>query len=460
MPLPEAFINKMSRLLGDESDAFFKTYKQKRAFGLRMNPLKRSDGKTAVLSRFHLRSVPFCPTGYYYPEADEPGKSALHQAGLYYIQEPSAMFVAETLDARPGERVLDLCAAPGGKSTQIAGAMHNQGLLVSNEPYPKRAKALSENIERMGITNTLVTNETPERLADYFPGNFDRVLVDAPCSGEGMFRKDPDAAQYWSPAHVTECAALQKEILEQAITMLRPGGVLVYSTCTFSPEEDERQIEQVLQNHPEMELVPIVKSGGIEDGRPEWTESGNPQLRRTARLWPHQLEGEGHFVAKLRKSQGDPGKKIRTARPAGENQLKDFRTFETQTLTQKLGGRFYAAGSQLYLLPDSCPEFGRLKVIRAGLHLGELKKNRFEPNHSLALALQTSSCRNLFPLRSRDDEERYLRGETLPVSSQAKKGWTLVTIDGFPLGWGKVSGGMLKNFYPKGLRRRGLNHES
>jgi NOL1/NOP2/sun family putative RNA methylase len=450
----------MSRLLGDESDAFFKTYKQKRAYGLRINPLKRANGKTAVLSRFHLRPVPFCPTGYYYSETDEPGKSALHQAGLYYIQEPSAMFVAETLDARPGEKVLDLCAAPGGKSTQIAGAMHNQGLLVSNEPYLKRARALSENIERLGITNTLVTNETPEHLADYFPGNFDRVLVDAPCSGEGMFRKDPDAAQYWSPGHVAECAALQREILEQAIIMLRPGGVLVYSTCTFSPEEDEGQIEDVLQRHPEVELVPLVKAGGIEDGRPEWTKSGNPELRRTARLWPHRLEGEGHFVAKLRKNQGDPGKKRRPPRSAGVNRLNDFRTFEAQILTQKLSGKFYAADSQLYLLPDPCPEFGRLRIIRAGLHLGELKKNRFEPNHSLALALQASSCRNVFALKTRSEEDRYLRGETLPVPNQAKKGWTLVTIDGFPLGWGKVSGGTLKNFYPKGLRRRGLNHES
>lgn len=459
MPLPKAFIDKMSRLLGDESAAFFKTYAQKRVYGLRVNPLKLADDRTAVLSRFQLKAVPFCSTGYYYPETDEPGKSALHQAGLYYIQEPSAMFVAEVLDARPGERVLDLCAAPGGKSTQIAGAMHNQGLLVSNEVYPKRARALSENIERLGITNALVTNETPERLADYFPGNFDRVLVDAPCSGEGMFRKDPDAAQYWSPAHVNECAALQEEILEQAITMLRPGGILVYSTCTFSPEEDECQMEHVLQSHPEMELLPIEKTAGIEDGRPEWTDSGNPELHLTARLWPHRLKGEGHFVARLRKNQGSPGKKVRDVRSAGEHQLKDFRTFEQQTLKEKRSGRFYLAGSQLYLLPDLCPEFGKLKVIRAGLHLGELKKNRFEPNHSFALALQPSSCRNLFALKNPDEEDRYLRGETLPVSGETKKGWLLVTVDGFPLGWGKAAGGMLKNFYPKGLRRRGLNHE-
>jgi NOL1/NOP2/sun family putative RNA methylase len=458
LPLPEAFIDKMSRLLGDESDAFFKTYRRRRSFGLRINPLKIAAGRLTELAGFQLRSVPFCTTGYYYSEADEPGKSTLHQAGLYYIQEPSAMFVAEVLDARPGERVLDLCAAPGGKSTQIAGAMKNQGLLVSNELYTKRARALSENIERLGITNALVTNETPDYLAEYFPGNFDKVLVDAPCSGEGMFRKDPDAAAYWSPAHVTECAALQREILNQAIIMLRAGGVLVYSTCTFSPEENECQIEQVLRKHPEMELLPIEKSDGIEDGRPEWTETGNQELHKSARLWPHRLEGEGHFVAKLRKKSADSEKKIRRNKSVGENQLKDFRNFEQQTLAHKLSGCFYLAGSQLYLLPDNCPDLDRLKVIRAGLHLGELKKNRFEPNHSLALALQAGSCHSCFPLKNKDEEDRYLRGETLPDPDE-KKGWTLVTVDGFPLGWGKVSGGTLKNFYPKGLRRRGLNHE-
>lgn len=448
----------MTRLLGPESEYFFKTYDQKRAFGLRANLLKTSGKQLKRLLEFHLKPVPFCPSGFYYQEADEPGKHPFHQAGLYYIQEPSAMFVAETLDAKPGERVLDLCAAPGGKSTQIAVSMQNRGLLVSNEIYPKRAKSLSENIERMGITSALVTNETPERLAEYFPGNFDKILVDAPCSGEGMFRKDPDAAQYWSLDHVRECAALQSQILDHAYSMLREEGILVYSTCTFSPEEDEQMIDHFLKKYPDMEVLPIEKTGGVEDGRPQWTDSANSELRKTARLWPHHLDGEGHFVARLQKHGTSLTKRIKSVPSVKESLLKDYRQFEKQTLAEKLAGSFYFAGNQLFILPDGCPEFSKLKVIRAGLHLGEQKKNRFEPNHALALAMPARSFQSTFPLESSGtDWDHYLRGETLPVPASLK-GWTAVTIDGFTLGWGKAAGGTLKNFYPKGLRLRGLKH--
>lgn len=457
MTLPEVFIEKMSQLLGTESDCFFQTYKQKRTFGLRVNTLKTGAEPVNFLP-LAFRRVPFCQTGYYYNEADTPGKHPLHQAGLYYVQEPSAMFVAEALAARPGERVLDLCAAPGGKATQIAASMKNTGLLIANEINPKRVRALSENMERMGVTNALVLNESPEHLADYFPGYFDRILVDAPCSGEGMFRKDPEAAQYWSTDHVRQCAALQRQILDQAYIMLRQGGRLVYSTCTFSPEEDEQQIEALLKKYPDLELLPIDKANGIEDGRPQWTASKNAALGRTARLWPHRLRGEGHFVASLLKQGEAVRRRMKSVQSVKEGLLKDFRDFESRTLTEKTTGTFFFIKDQLFLLPEGCPSFDKLRVVRPGLHLGMQKKNRFEPNHSLALARSTAAFRNLLPLRSSDsDWGCYLRGETLPTPKSAR-GWIIVTIDGFPLGWGKASGGILKNFYPKGLRRRSLNH--
>ncbi|MET1248826.1 RsmF rRNA methyltransferase first C-terminal domain-containing protein [Sporolactobacillus sp. STCC-11] len=455
--LPEAFRNKMIALMGsEEANAFFETYNQERAFGLRANKLKLSPEKLLERAPFHLEPIPFCQEGFYYQDSDAPGKHPYHQAGIYYIQEPSAMFVAQALGPNPGEHVLDLCAAPGGKSTQLAAMMGNTGLLISNEPYLKRAKALSENVERMGLKNTLVTNEMPERLAHYFPGYFDKILVDAPCSGEGMFRKDPEAMHYWNSEHVAECAALQTQILEQAYIMLRSEGVLVYSTCTFSPEEDERMIEAFLEKHPDLELLPIDKKAGVASGRVEWSESKNSDLSRTARLWPHQLLGEGHFAAKICK-HGPASVPKQTAAPsAKENLLKDYRMFEQQTLATRLNGIFQFIGNQLFLLPDDCPELGHLKIVRAGLHLGEQKKNRFEPNHSLALAMPADSFQNQCPLvYSGEEWNRYLHGETLPINNTLK-GWTVVTIDGFPLGWGKATGGILKNAYPKGLRRRGL----
>lgn len=454
--LPEAFIDKMSRLLGDEAESFFSALREKRTLGLRVNSLKLTPEQLKKKSSFHLTPIPFCPTGCYYDAADAPGKHPYHQAGLYYIQEPSTMAAAEVLDAQPDEHVLDLCAAPGGKSTQIAAMMQNRGLMISNDIVSKRARALSENIERLGLVNTVVTSETPEHLATYFPGYFDRILVDAPCSGEGMFRKNLQAAAYWSPRHVDECADQQRRILEQAMRLLRPGGTLVYSTCTFSPEEDEQQIDALLHRHEELTMMPIVKKGNIADGRPEWTDSNNRELKKAVRLWPHRLAGEGHFIAKLKKSPAAGGDLVspKLARGAKDAELKDYRTFERQTLTEPLDGTFYFSGNQLFLLPSGCPDLHRLKVIRPGLHLGEQKKKRFEPNHALALALPAERFQRCRPLEG-NDWRHYLHGETLPAP--ALRGWSAATIDGYPLGWGKAAGGILKNFYPKGLRLQGID---
>lgn len=453
MDLPEAFIKRMTALLGEEAIPFFETYEHPKTQGLRYNPLKLTRDQLIEKIPFPIQPVPFSKTGFFFDSEDAPGKHPYHQAGLYYIQEPSAMVAAELLEVKPGERVLDLCAAPGGKSTQLAGALQGKGLLVSNEFVSKRAKALSENIERLGVQNAVVTNESPERLATFFEGWFDRILVDAPCSGEGMFRKDPEACTYWSPEHVLECASLQATILDQAYKMLKSGGTLVYSTCTFSPEENEQTMERFIEKYSDMILVPLPHETGVAPGRPDWTASKNPDLEKTGRLWPFKVRGEGHFVAKLVKT-GEA--EVKEPKPLKDKLSKasktDLETFIKNNLISPPSFTFVQQGQQVYGLPKDVPDFAGLKVVRLGLHLGELKKNRFEPNHAWALSLRPEEVQRVHPLSSMSDEwRRYLRGEVLPT--QASDGWTLVLIDGFSLGWGKAVKGQLKNFYPKGLRR-------
>ena len=451
--LPEAFITKMKNLLKEETAMFLKTYQDERTAGLRLNPLKITNEKWESISPFPIEKIPFTDYGYYYHyQQDEPGKHPYHRAGLYYIQEPSAMSVARLLDAKPTDKVLDLCAAPGGKSTQIGCAMESRGLLISNEIHPKRAKALSENIERFGLTNTVVTNETPERLSQHFPFYFDKILLDAPCSGEGMFRKDEEARQYWSQEHVELCRERQLEILDSAYQMLKENGILVYSTCTFSPEENEQVIETFLNKYPDMELLTIEKRNGIEGGRPEWTKYRLSEVEKCARLWPHKLKGEGHFAAKLIKTSITPESPTKLFKSKKKQDWKDYFLFEREYLQQVDWKNLHVFGSVIHSLPEECPDLSGLKVLRAGLHLGELKKNRFEPNHALALALMKKQSRQTMDLSLEgEDWQRYLKGETLKGTGQFK-GWVLMTINGFPLGWGKESNGWIKNLYPKGLR--------
>ncbi|KHF27694.1 Ribosomal RNA small subunit methyltransferase F [Anoxybacillus sp. BCO1] len=339
-----------------------------------MNTLKVSPSTFLNISPWELDPIPFCSTGFYYRDA-QPGKHPYHAAGLYYIQEPSAMFVAEVLAPSPGERVLDLCAAPGGKTTQLAAMMNNEGFLLANEIHSKRVKALSENIERLGITNAVVTNETPEKLSETLEGFFDKILVDAPCSGEGMFRKDEEAIQFWSLDHVQKCAQTQKHILSCAYKMLNEGGTLVYSTCTFSPEENEQMIDWFLATYDDMELVPIEKEHGIQPGVTHWTNTHNEQIAHTARLWPHHLRGEGHFVAKMRKRGAA---KRWTGKTATSNVSKamwrDYETFINNTIQTTIDGTLYAFGTHIFALPYLCPRLDGLKVVRPGLHIGEWKK--------------------------------------------------------------------------------------
>ncbi len=537
-------------MLGDAYDAFLASYDEEntgRSKGLRVNPLKIRAGVFEKMAPFTLTPVPWASNGYYYGDEDRPGRHAWHEAGLYYMQEPSAMSVAALSGVRPGEHVLDLCAAPGGKTTQLAAAMNGEGILVSNEINPGRAKILAQNVERMGIRNCIVTNETPANLAKHFPSYFDRIVVDAPCSGEGMFRKEEQALTMWSQENVETCAVRQEEILESAAAMLSAGGTLVYSTCTFAPEEDEGSVARFLLSHPGYELVDmptmlqdVMEEWGFSTGRPEWCpydevpEEIRRELSKTIRLFPHQLDGEGHFVAILKKAgqhqpaalhvnaeyeraaranasygssisgsfdeddyddlrmdveswdgvkiqgprekkKGKGGKGSKSSRGGngrggngrigGVDATLLWEEFASENLLTDLvkerqlysGSVYLNFGGELYLEPDAVPLNG-MKVVRPGLHLGSVKKDRFEPSQALAEALSVEEVRQTFNIEDCQAEDTrdaaaYLKGESLPCDPSLK-GWTLVTVDGYSVGWGKAAGGMLKNHYPKGLRRQ------
>lgn len=428
--LPELFLERMRAQLGSEYDAFLLSLQRPRAVALRFNPLKGEPPKLDFVGN----PVPWEPMGFYYDPQARPGLHVYHEAGVYYLQEASAMAPVALLDPQPGERVLDLCAAPGGKSTQIAGRMKGEGLLLCNEYSPKRAKILSRNVERLGIAGAIVTNETPLSLSRRLPGFFDRVLVDAPCSGEGMFRKEEAAVTDWSPETVEMCARRQDEILDCAAGLVKPGGRLVYSTCTFAPQEDEEAVLRFLDSHPDFAPEPVEA--------PWFSESGPAMYR----LWPHKLLGEGHFAAVLRRmgqpESGDPPS-------SGEKPPRCWEDFAGELGIRLPPGRGIFFGPTLYWAPAGMPDIGGLKTLRPGLELGTMKKDRFEPAHALALWLKDCGCQVSFPAGSAEIRS-FLHGDVLPCR---EKGWCLVKAGEFSLGWGKGDGKQLKNHYPKGLRK-------
>ena len=429
--LPEKFLERMKIQLGEEYPSFLESLERPRAVALRFNPLKGAKPQLP----FVQEEVPWEPMGFYYDPQSRPGLHPYHEAGVYYLQEASAMSAVALLQPQPGEWVCDLCAAPGGKTTQIAGRLGGEGFLLCNEINPKRAKILSRNIERLGVANALVTNEHPEKLSKRFAGCFDRVLIDAPCSGEGMFRKEEAAVIDWSEETVEMCARRQREILHSGAAMLRPGGRLVYSTCTFAPQENEETVAAFLADHPEF-VAEYVDA-------PWFTPSENSSWR----IWPHKVLGEGHFAAVLRK-QGDEERE--EPKSVTEQKLpKEWLDFAKELKISLPEGDAITFGQSLYWVPKGMPDLSGLKIERPGLELGTAKKGRFEPAHALALWLaECGSVQNY----SADSKEiaAYLHGDVVPST---QKGWCLVTVDGYSIGWGKGDGTVLKNHYPKGLRR-------
>jgi NOL1/NOP2/sun family putative RNA methylase len=461
-------------MLGEEYTAFLASYGEEKYQAMRFRRLPIEGTAFFPTQEKGLTSVPWWENAYYYPADIQPGRHPYHMAGVYYIQEPSAMYPVTLLNPRPGERILDLCAAPGGKSTQIAALMEQRGFLLSNEIHPGRARILSENMERMGVRCAVVTQESPDRLAERFPAFFDRILVDAPCSGEGMFRKHPEGVAEWRSENVAACAVRQDEILAQADKMLRPGGYMVYSTCTFAPEENEGTISRFMAAHPHYHIQEPHLYPGMSRGVPDWIPQPAKGIEDTVRLWPHKIKGEGHYAALLFKEEETEettnylGKAPLFPSPAKE-EMQTWQTFAATQLHWKPQGEYTTFGKQLYLLPDyftktkkgksltyswfpfGSQTFKGLRILRPGLHLGTLATNRLEPSHALALSLDLEDVQYNYSCKlGGEDIQHYLNGQSLPATGL--NGWYLVTVDGYSVGWGKLAGGILKNHYPKGLR--------
>ena len=509
--LPESFEKRMQEMLGDEYESYIESYDNPRQYGLRINPMKITEEELAEGSGFSLDPIPWTKTGYFYKEEDQPARHPYYSAGLYYLQEPSAMTPAARFPVEPGERVLDLCAAPGGKATALGAALQGKGVLVANDISNSRAKALLKNLEVFGISNAFVTNEVPQNLAERFEGFFDKVLIDAPCSGEGMFRKDPAVIKTWEEERPEYFAKLQKDILKNGVRMLRPGGKLLYSTCTFAPEEDEGQVAAFLQRHPEFALADVLGNVDYTFGSAgeENRTGGLPlDVSKVRRIWPCQ-GGEGHFMARLikagtprtlppegeytpeeqlwlaaaaeagKKSKGKAAKPVKAAdarstRRADSRACRDAvqgtsrRTRDAgageatpaQSLAawQEFARQYFPALAQRpavvhgggVLLPVAFPQTG-LHVLRAGVFVGSVQKGRFVPEHHLFTAFGNlcTNCEQLTLADCRCTE--YLSGREVEARTAAD-GWCCVTVDGWPLGGGKVSGGRVKNHYPKALR--------
>ena len=460
--LPQEFLTRMQDMLGDEFDAFLTSYDAPRTAGLRVNTKKCRTEDFPPLVPGTWKKIPWIPNGYFVPDGMRMGQSPLYAAGVFYLQEPSAMTPASRLPIEPGERVLDLCAAPGGKATELNARLKGTGLLVANDISNARAKALLRNLELFGSENVLVTNETPAGLADVFPGFFDKILVDAPCSGEGMFRKDEAVIGTWTPERPDFFADLQREITSNAVKMLRPGGLMMYSTCTFAPQEDEGTVSFLLENFPEMELIEMEGYEGFSKGNPVWG-NGDPEIEKTVRIWPHKMNGEGHYLALFRKKGDSLPPVFRfSAKGPDKNTRKWLEEFFSEIGLKTIGGQEFdwnrvevRKDKVYYQLPFPLDLRG-ISFLRNGLYLGDLKKNRFEPSQPLALTLHKGDVEAVISLPVSDERlTRYLKGETLmiePEEAAHKKGWHLLCVDGYPLGFGKLVNGILKNKYPAGWR--------
>ena len=451
--LPEEFTGRMRDMLGSEYNNFLESYESTRNNALRICELKTSLDKFQAQAPFYMEPVSWVKNGFFYKKEDGVSTHPYYRAGVYYLTEGSAMTPADRLPIQKGDKVLDLCAAPGGKAFAAACKLADSGLLVANEVSKERSKALVYNLESIGISNFIITNNQPTELEEKFPAFFDKILVDAPCSGEGMFRKNPDAAAAWSLSKVQKLAALQKSILKSAVHMLAPGGMLMYSTCTFSPEENEQNLSWLLNEYPDLQIMDIEDYAGFDHGHPEWA-NGDERVKKAVRIWPHKMDGEGHFLALVRKedrSEGITDSKNKANNKTCKNRLKKEETkilsdFFLHIKKEIPFERIRSCTGHVFLEPELEIDTGKLHVLRKGLYLGELKKDRFEPSQSLAFYLSGSTFDRVYDLKS-DPEgvSRYLKGETLILNDSQENGWILVCYDGFSLGFGKISGNKIKN---------------
>ena len=520
MKLPEEFEKRMKEMLGPDYENYLASFELQSFQGLRVNTMKLSVSDFQKLSPFSLEPVPWCPNGFYYDSVNrndtitgeltdsndcsvisdinssnickdmviKPSKHPYYFAGLYYLQEPSAMTTASLLPVEPGDKVLDICAAPGGKSTELAAKLNGTGLLVSNDISNSRAKALLKNLELFGAGNTLITSVAPNELSKHFPAFFDKILIDAPCSGEGMFRKQSNMTTAWENNGVELFVGLQRSILKEAVTMLKPGGKLIYSTCTFSPEENEQSIRYLLSLDDNLSLVELPIYDGWDTGHPEWGKrdwrvcDDNPQevsevsgesnekdiseLTKCRRLWPHRVKGEGHFVAMVEKldNKADNDNLLND-----NNFVTDSYTFSREKLSAEAEEfikdiqypfdlrRMDVLKGKVYYIPEDMPDVKGLRILRCGLLMGEIKKNRFEPSQALAMFLKKDEFNNSLSLQCKDDRViRYLKGETIELTSDERDiisdGYVLICVDDYPLGFGKNSKGTIKNKYLPGWR--------
>ncbi|MDO4648259.1 MAG: RsmB/NOP family class I SAM-dependent RNA methyltransferase [Eubacteriales bacterium] len=458
--LPEAFESRMRDMLGEEYEAFEKSFSSSRTYGLRVNRSKILPEQLKEQVPFDLTPIPWIDNGYFYTEETKPSWCPYYQAGLYYLQEPSAMTPASRLPIEPGDYVLDLCAAPGGKATALGDALNGEGLLFANDISASRAKALMRNVELFGLTNACVTSEPPEKLVGKFPEFFDKIMLDAPCSGEGMFRKEEALLRDWTPEKSRELSEIQRKLVLNAVDMLRPGGMLLYSTCTFAPIEDEGTISWLLTERPEMELLEIPGYEGFAKGNPKWG-NGDPRISRCVRIFPHQMEGEGHFLALLQKNGEAAHTVISPRGNVNRDAKKWIQAFLDEIHLKSLGGkpfdwnRVEVRNDKVYYLPPVDLDLRGIKFLRNGIYLGDMKKNRFEPSEPFALALRKGEA-DAVSLPVTDERlTRYLKGEPItlaPEETDRSKGWILLAADGHPFAFGKLVGQTLKNKYPVGWR--------
>lgn len=465
MNLPKDYQSKMQEMLGEEYLQYLDSFNHSYGQTLRVNQLKMEPAD--FIRRFLLSGqVSWCNTGFYYEGEQKLSAHPYYYAGVYYLQEPSAMAPAAFLPVEPGDRVLDLCAAPGGKSTAIAAKLQGEGILISNDISASRCKPLLKNMEMAGVSNAVITCESPEKLADRFFGYFDKVLVDAPCSGEGMFRREPSMVKSWSLEEVNRYAELQREILSHAAQMVKPGGYLLYSTCTFAKEEDEQTVEYFLEQNADFSLQELPICDGIEEGRPEWTVSGREDVKNCRRFLPYKVRGEGHFAALFKKRE-EAECLDEAFEKADRKQIVKEQTISKEKIPDAMEDfmrdipewkqwkkRLFFIKERAFLLPEHCPDLRGLRIVRSGLYLGDCLKKRFETSQALAMALHPFGYKRSISFPAEDIRvEKYLRGETVDMDDSELSGWTLFCVDEFPLGWGKCNRGRLKNKYNPGWRK-------